>query len=276
MCEAAQRVVRRFATLVNAVHATELDDLARAADILEHPGFAIRAATTLGLRAEHFLSALPERLTETVRAAVDVALRRALRLAAATMVETRRRPARNLLHRAGCSASGAVGGFFGMGALLLELPVSTVIMLRSILDVARSQGMDPSSPETLLHSLEVLALRGGREGYFAVRLALARALAEAATYIAERGLAEEGAPALVRFLGKIAARFGAAVSEKLVAQTVPVIGAAAGAAINLIFIDDFQQVAWAHFTVLRLEAIYGQETVRRAYEGLPRCAGRTH
>ena len=67
------------------------------------------------------------------------------------------------LHRALATASGAAGGTFGLAALPVELPVSTVIMLRSIADIARSEGEDLSDPEAALSCVEVFAL-GGRAG----------------------------------------------------------------------------------------------------------------
>jgi hypothetical protein len=126
-----------------------------------------------------------------------------------------------------------------------------------------------------LACIEVFAL-GGRSktndaaetGYFAVRTALARAVSEAAQYIAERGLAEEGAPAIVRLITQIAGRFSVAVSEKAAAQAVPVIGAAGGAIVNLIFIDHFQDMARGHFVVRRLERFHGADLIRAEYERL--------
>jgi hypothetical protein len=103
-------------------------------------------------------------------------------------------------------------------------------------------------------------------GYFAVRAALARAVSEAAQYIAERGLVQEGAPVIVRFITQVASRFGVAVSEKAVAQAVPILGAAGGAVINFLFIDHFQDMARGHFIVRRLERTYGAELVRAAYD----------
>jgi hypothetical protein len=50
------------------------------------------------------------------------------------------------------------------------------------------------------------------------------------------------------------------------AQSVPFIGAAGGAAINYAFADHFQAVARGHFTVLRLERRYGARTIRAEYE----------
>jgi hypothetical protein len=71
---------------------------------------------------------------------------------------------------------------------------------------------------------------------------------------------------LIRLIALIAARFQIQVSEKAAAQMVPIIGAAGGAVINLLFIDHFQDMSRGHFTVRRLERQYGSETVRRAYE----------
>ena len=103
-------------------------------------------------------------------------------------------------------------------------------------------------------------------GYFAVRSSLARAVSEAAEYLASQAFAEESAPALVRLIALIATRFQIQVSEKAAAQMVPIIGAAGGAVINLLFIDHFQDMSRGHFAVRRLERQYGSEAVRRAYE----------
>ena len=91
-------------------------------------------------------------------------------------------------------------------------------------------------------------------------MAFATALAEAAEYIAERGVARKAAPALVRFITQVAARFGIPVSEKVMAQSVPVVGAAGGALINVLFIDHFRDVARGHFIIRRLERVHGSQT----------------
>jgi len=99
-----------------------------------------------------------------------------------------------------------------------------------------------------------------------VRAALAQSVTKAAEYIAEKSLAEEGAPALVRLVIKIAERFSIQVSEKAAAQAVPAIGAAGGAIINTLFIDHFQDMALGHFIVRRLERKYGKEVVEVTYK----------
>jgi len=112
-----------------------------------------------------------------------------------------------------------------------------VIMLRSIADIARSEGEDLSDPEAALACVEVFAL-GGRagstdaseSGYFAIRSILAKTVAEAARFVTERGVIYEGAPILLKFVTQVAARFGAVVTQKVAAQALPVVGGLGGAA----------------------------------------------
>jgi hypothetical protein len=145
-------------------------------------------------------------------------------------------------------------------------------MLRSIADVARSEGEPIKLPEAKLACLEVFAL-GGRTkkddstetGYFAVRAGLNRAVSDAAQYISQHGITHKGAPAIVRFVAEVASRFGITVSEKVAAQAVPVLGAAGGALINTVFIDHFQDIARGHFIVRRLERKYGADLVKEEY-----------
>jgi hypothetical protein len=101
-----------------------------------------------------------------------------------------------------------------------------------------------------------------------MRAALAKSVSEAAGYIAQRGLVEEGAPAIVRLIAQLATRFGVNVSEKVAAQAVPVIGAAGGVVVNVLFIDHFQEMARGHFIVRRLERTYDPQLVREEYERL--------
>ena len=123
--------------------------------------------------------------------------------------------------------------------------------------------------------LEVFALGGtgkrddaSESGYFAIRAGLAQSVTKAAGYIAEKGLAEEGGPVLVRLITQIAERFSIQVSEKAAAQAIPAIGAAGGALINTVFIDHFQDMARGHFIIRRLERLYGKAVVEAAYKSI--------
>ena len=169
--------------------------------------------------------------------------------------------------------TGGVSGFFGMAALPVELPLTTTIMLRAIADIARGEGEDLRAPDAALACLQVLALGGVSDesqegGYFALRGLMTKSVTDAATYIAQKGVADQSAPALVRFIATIAARFGLVVSEKVAAQAVPVIGALGGAVVNYAFVDHFQSLAKGHFIVRRLERAYGPALVKSEYARL--------
>ena len=69
----------------------------------------------------------------------------------------------------------------------------------------------------------------------------------------------------MRAINGIASRFSVPVSQKAIAQAAPLIGAASGAALNLVFSDHFQRVARGHFIVRRLERIHGPAAIREAY-----------
>ncbi|NNE07177.1 MAG: EcsC family protein [Gemmatimonadetes bacterium] len=253
----------------------DLEDLKRARAFLENPSLAVRLTNLVGRPIEASLGVLPLPIRNRVHALTRIAVQKSLEMAVSTMGDRSLRPSSDGLHKILAGASGAGGGAFGILALPVELPVSTTIMLRSIADIARAEGEDITSYEGKLSCVEVFALGGptkgddGAEtGYYAIRAALAKAVSEASSYLMQRGLVDGTAPAVVRLVSQIAARFGVVVSEKTAAQALPALGAIGGATINLIFIDHFQEMARGHFIVRRLERKYDQDTVRDEYERL--------
>ena len=253
----------------------DLDDLRYAKRLLENPSLAARISSLLGTPIEKGFEHLPAKWKRVVQGATEKSLKKALSFAVHTLDDKTRPASSDKTHKVLVFATGAGGGSFGLPALAIELPVTTIIMLRSIADIARSEGEQINLLETKLACIEVFALGGrpksddGSEtGYFFVRAALARAISEAAQFITKKGLAQEGAPVLVRFIAILASRFGIIVSEKVAAQAIPLIGAAGGALINTIFIDHFQNMARGHFTVLRLERMYGKDLVKQEYDKL--------
>jgi hypothetical protein len=250
-------------------------DLKRAKQLLETPGLGAKMASALGTPIDKGFALLPAKWNDAVHRASETALMKALEVAIKSLGEKPRLGSRERLHKIAAAASGAAGGAFGLAALAVELPVSTTIMLRSIADIAKSEGENIQYIDTKLACLIVFAL-GGRaksddaaeSGYFAARAALATAVSEASKYLAQKGLTKAGAPALVRLISVLAARFGVVVSEKAAAQSIPILGALGGALINTLFIGHFQDMARGHFIVRRLEKIYGSEPVQKAYESL--------
>ena len=263
---------------LQAADVLALTDAVRA---IERPSVGARIANVVGSPVERLVGMLPARAASVISGAARKAIQGALKLSLRTLAThdpiARGAPpaASNRWHKVASAASGAVGGAFGLAALAIELPVSTTIMMRSIADVARSEGADLADRQTQLECVMVLALGGDAKsddaaevGYFAVREAMTRAVSSAAAYLARHGLAKEGAPALVRLITLIAEHYSVNVTEKAAAQLVPLIGAVGGAAINTIFIDHFQSVARGHFAVRRLERKYGEAAVREKYREL--------
>jgi hypothetical protein len=250
----------------------DLQDLRYAKSLLENQSLAAKISNAIGKPIEKGFELLPRNWSNVVTRATRTALEGALNVAIATMDDHGPRVSSNSFHKLIVAATGAGGGAFGLAGLPVELPVSTTIMLRSIVDIARSEGEQIKLPGTKLACLEVFAL-GSRSkeddasetGYYTVRAVLANALSEAAKHIAQKGLTQEGAPLLARFIAQVAARFGITVSEKAAAQAIPVAGAAGGAIVNILFMDHYQDVARGHFIVRRMESAYSPEIVKDAY-----------
>lgn len=270
----SERVPPRIGDVSLLTHA-EWRDLALAKELLENPGLAARLAGVLGSPIERGFKMLPANWTGTLNKTVRSALFRALDVAVGTLSRSPQTVSSQKWHKILVGASGGLGGAFGLAALPLELPLSTAIMLRSIADIARSEGHDLNDINTKLNCIEVFAF-GGRDAnlaasesaYWAARAALSQTVAEATSYIARRGMIERTAPAVARFIAAISSRFGVIVSEEIAAKAVPIVGAAGGAVINVLFMDHFQNIARGHFIVRRLEKLHGFDAIRAAYNSI--------
>lgn len=170
-------------------------------------------------------------------------------------------PRKNLMHRLATAMSGAGSGFAGLPGVVIDIPFTTATILRSIAEVARDSGEDLSSEDTRRACLEVLAFgspgEGGEEtetGYWAARL----------------GVSHLTINLLIR---SAAGRFGLILSEKLMAQLVPVAGAITGGLLNYSFTDYYQSMAKVHFCLRALERRTGDpEAVKLSFEAMVRAA----
>jgi len=233
----------------------------------------MRLSEVLGRPIERGLRLLPEGAQEALHDLTRAALERALGAALMTLrTEGFGAVARERMHRYAGAAAGAAGGVFGLVGLAIELPITTVLIFRTIAEIARAEGHDLSEFGTRLACLEVFAFGGSRPeddaaetAYYAVRATLAKALSDAARHLAGQGMARQGAPVLVRFVDAIAARFGVVVEEKMALESVPLIGAVSGAVVNTVFIEHFQRIARGHFILLRLERRHGGDLIEKLY-----------
>ncbi len=161
-------------------------------------------------------------------------------------------------HKFLATASGAGGGMLGAAGVLADATITTGIMMRSIADIARAfPDEDLRREDTRLACIEVFSfgetIEGGEDA--------------GATYWTTRNAIQQ---ATIREALKIAsARLGSVLSQKALAQIVPLAGAVAGASINYAFLEYFQDIARIHFTIRDLERRYPEaDTVKVCFEHL--------
>jgi hypothetical protein len=246
---------------VTALSAIELDetarrDLADALNRLERGrglivrladlvGGAVGMAGRFGLRQMGMKRGLQGKFAGIAQAA----LARAYDVA--VLGVTREPPERAALTRAAVIASGAASGFAGLPGFLPDATFTTLAIMREIARIAVAQGEDLSSEDARRACLEVFAFQSANDsdeselGYFSARLLF------------------QGRP-LTLLLSEVAARYGLVLGEKFSLQMVPVAGAVAGAALNAAFLAHYRNLAFAHFTIRRLERQHGKDKVRAA------------
>jgi len=259
--------------LPQVIAAEDIQLLRQAYMTLEHPSLAARLSNVLGTPIEIAMGLLPRSWYRKVHNTAESALAKALSTAVSSMRRQHESNGREQYYRGAVAGSGALGGFFGLPGLLLELPITTTLMLRGIAEIARAEGEDIHAASTQAACLEVFALGGKTEiddaaetGYYGVRLALSSYMSSAFAHVSSQGLSGNSTPMLVQLIQAVARPFGLSLSQRAAAQILPVISVASAAAVNVIFIHHFQDMARAHFIVRRLERKYGEAFIRAQYE----------
>lgn len=249
----------------------DLAELRWAYQQLEHPSLAARLCDVIGSPVQQGLQLLPKPWYRRLRTVAEISIHKTLGLAIDSMEHVAPARAHDPLHKLLVAGTGAISGFFGPLTLLVELPVTTTLMLRSIADIADSEGEDLTTPEARFACVEVFAL-GGRSprdkaadaGYYGLRLTLSFHFTDALLHTGQQ--TPLSIPAGIELVRAIATRFGVVVSDVAAARMIPVAGAVSGAMLNLVFMQHFQDVARGHFIIRRLERSHGIEAVRAAYE----------
>jgi hypothetical protein len=157
--------------------------------------------------------------------------------------------------------------------LALELPISMMLMCRSIADIAHANGERVGQVRVRLACLEPFALGGihlGDSGYFATRESLAESVEHAAHYLNDTLIVDDESVELGAYIAAIGLRFCRQVAIHIATDASLDIGAHYSSATNVLLIDHFLDVARGHFAVRRLERLYGPHDVRTTYERIKR------
>lgn len=250
----------------------DLAEIKHAKKLLENNSFASKVGNFFGQGLSKSGHLLPEGLRQKSMKATIFALHKSWHYSMKTMPELKKPSASKKRHKTYALISGAVGGV-GIITLFIELPITTIIMMRSIADIAKEYGENYHEMGTKFACLEVFAFGGddnlkketGDIGYYATRKALSHSFDQSSIYIAQKTFAGMGAPLIAQVIAKVALHFNRAVMIALTAKIIPMVGAVMGATINYIFLDHFQEKAKGHFIIRRLERKYSSEVVKQAY-----------
>lgn len=212
-------------------------------------GLLMKAVNLVGTHVEDGLKLLPKGSRAQVEQAASRALTRAYGLAHRSKGSGRMPLKGDGLHRYFSAFSGALGGMGGLPTALAELPFATTLIFRAVQGVAEAHGEDVASDETRIEVLRVFGA-GGPGGhddgidtaFLGARLALT-------------------GPAVHKLIAKIAPKFAAVLTQKLATQTVPVLGALAGAGTNFAFVGYYTEVAHVHFGLRQLARVHGEAQV---------------
>ena len=200
----------------------------------------------LGGKIENRLEALPDTVKTRIEALAETALHRCYALAGVG----RAGPDMGAYgHRAVASLSGAAGGFGGLATSVAELPLTVALIFRAIQKVAESHGLDPDASQTRAECLRVFGAGsplaqddGVNTGFLGARLTLT-------------------GPALNGLIARVAPRLATAMSQKLAAQAVPLLGAVTGAGINYAFMGYYTEMAHVRFGLLALSDKHDPATI---------------
>lgn len=214
----------------------ELDALARR--YRAAGGMGIQVLNAVGGKAESLLDRLPAPVRAGLTDATESALTLAMKAAQGSRQALPHQSERTNV--VWTTAMGAVGGLGGLSTALVELPVTTTVLLRAIQDVAVERGFDPASENVQFDCIRVfsaagpLAMDDGADlGFVSLRLTLT-------------------GNAMHKMIAAVAPRLAAAMGQKLAVQSVPILGAVAGASVNYVYTRYYQQIAHVHFGLRRL------------------------
>lgn len=223
-----------------------LDDLAER--YRRAGGFGVDILNMIGGKAEGLLDRLPYAARNSLEQATQRALTHAVKAAheSRSIVPDQK----GWLNAAFGAAMGAAGGAGGLPTALAELPVTTTLLLRVIQGVSQEYGFDPAAENVQFDCVQVFSAAGPLEkddgadlGFISARVTLTGA-------------------AVHRLIAGVSPRLATVLGQKLAAQTVPLLGAVAGAATNYAYISYYQEMAHVHFGLRRL-AIDSDEPLER-------------
>lgn len=159
-------------------------------------------------------------------------------------------------HKIAVTLSGGAGGFAGLASSVVELPATVSIMFGAIQKIAGSYGFDPQAEAVRAECLTVFASGTPLKSDDGVDM----------SFLASRvALTGAGIQALI---ARVAPKLAVVLGQKLAAQAVPLVGAVAGAGVNLAFLRYYEELAHVRFGLLKLARDLPDHDVMAAFHAL--------
>ena len=214
---------------------------------------------TLGNVVHRGLAMVPAEWREPITAKIHETLVVVQGPAVWNMDDDPGRGSKEWLYTASVIAAGIAGGAGGLPTLLVELPITTGLMLRSIADTGRAHGGRIEDPLFRATCIEVFAYGTPIEEDD-----------EELTFLAARLGAVKVAEATAEVIAKVAARYAAVLGPQIAARSVPVTGAFLGAALNWSYMSFYQSMAQVLFTLFPIEWKHDPAQVRSCFASVVR------
>ncbi len=277
--------------MLKALNAHELRFIEEAASFLEKPSSLVSATDWLGKPLDKLQNYLPENLEQMVKNAVKRALKTALQVAVQSLPQQKIIPISLSAalhanqrsawkHTAAVTTTGALSGVLGSASMMVELPVTTSLILRSIASTAQQWGHDLSQAEIQMQCLYVFTMGSAQtnrddemdSAYISARLAYHGLIREMAGFVSSHSLKEvflvleKGTlPALVKFASLLLPSLERTLVRSILSKAVPIVSAVGSAALNAGFCQYFTKAARFHFGLMHLEDVHGRELVHAHY-----------
>jgi len=238
-------------------------ELGKIAEIYLSAGnIIISLASMAGKKADNMLTRLPNNVQRQISEVAEMALREAYKFAVLTQGKSDSGTMAGMAlgwakgpkwHAVATSLTGLLGGAIGLPGILIELPVTTTIILRSIQEVAAEYGEDLRDPAVQAQCVAAFGLGGLLDDdddddivFFASRAMLTGKIA-------------------TKVIRAVLPRFSIIVTEKVMTQATPVVGGIVGASINPFFANYFRAMAQVHFRLRKLERQANSDQLRACF-----------
>ena len=207
-------------------------------------GLMMKLANFAGDKIEGLLKSIPDGFEAEIQKMIKTGLEKAYDTSEAINKNSLLPNVPNYFHKTAVTLSGAVGGLTGLPGAVAELPITITTMFSSFQRISEQYGFDRSEPETKLECLKVFSMGGPLNSDDDLDL----------SFVSARiGLNGQMVSNIISAASK---KLIVVITNKLGAQSVPILGAITGATLNYAFINYYEEMAHIRFKLKQLQLLH--------------------